>query len=225
MAELIGRDGMYLMKCIYAGVAPEHLCLIPAVDTLRQVWIQHFYLEENRLRWREQKNFPPSSLMIASPYDLEVQYSQKRGKEWRGYKVHLTETCEPDRPNLITHVARAIVFVDGMADTDVIGVLVSSCSGAALTRRRMRSPRRSRGRLAARSDKADAQDQQSDREHHRTHVGEIDESVGLRGSGAQHREEERGGQQDGRRRNERPDEPFQPVRQLRFIHVSQRQQR
>ncbi len=29
----------------------------------------------------------------------------KRGVFWNGYKVHLTETCEPDRPNLITHVA------------------------------------------------------------------------------------------------------------------------
>ena len=25
--------------------------------------------------------------------------------QWRGYKVHLTETCEPDQPNLLTHVA------------------------------------------------------------------------------------------------------------------------
>jgi transposase len=29
----------------------------------------------------------------------------KRGVFRDGYKVHLTETCEPDRPNLITHVA------------------------------------------------------------------------------------------------------------------------
>ena len=25
-------------------------------------------------------------------------------QEWIGYKVHLTETCEPDAPHLITHV-------------------------------------------------------------------------------------------------------------------------
>ncbi len=30
---------------------------------------------------------------------------EKRGIFWDGYKVHLTETCEPDSPNLITHVA------------------------------------------------------------------------------------------------------------------------
>ena len=42
--------------------------------------------------------------MIASPYDLDVRYSQKRSVEWRGYKVHVTETCEEDSPNLITNV-------------------------------------------------------------------------------------------------------------------------
>lgn len=29
----------------------------------------------------------------------------KRGRNWRGYKAHFTEACEPDRPDLITHVA------------------------------------------------------------------------------------------------------------------------
>lgn len=55
--------------------------------------------------------------MIASPYDLDVRYSQKRGKEWRGYKVHLTEACEPDRPNLITHVETTLA-----TDQDVTAV-------------------------------------------------------------------------------------------------------
>jgi len=104
LAELIGRDGAYLLHCIYEAQAPPYLREIPAIDVLRQVWIQHFYVEEGRLRWREQKNFPPSSIMIASPYDLDVRYSQKRSVEWRGYKVHVTETCEMGSPNLITHV-------------------------------------------------------------------------------------------------------------------------
>ena len=42
--------------------------------------------------------------MIASPYDVDSRYSEKRGQSWRGYKVHLTETCEDDTPHLITHV-------------------------------------------------------------------------------------------------------------------------
>jgi transposase len=41
---------------------------------------------------------------IASPYDLEARYSSKRETHWVGYKVHLTETCDADHPDLITQV-------------------------------------------------------------------------------------------------------------------------
>ncbi len=108
LAETIGQDGHHLLSQVYAAVAPPHLRTIPAIDVLRQVWVQHFYVEEKKISWRDQKNFPPSSVMIASPYDLEVRYSQKRSTEWRGYKVHLTETCEADMPNLITHVETTV---------------------------------------------------------------------------------------------------------------------
>lgn len=104
MAEQVGRDGAHLLRHIYADSAPAYLRMLPAVDILRQVWIQHYYVENGVLTWREQKNFPPSSVMIASPYDVEVRYSQKRHMNWRGYKVHLSETCDEDRPHLITHV-------------------------------------------------------------------------------------------------------------------------
>jgi len=64
-----------------------------------------------------QKNFPPSAVMIASPYDLESRYSEKRGKHWRGYKVHLTETCNEDSPNFITQVETTLA-----TDQDVTAV-------------------------------------------------------------------------------------------------------
>jgi transposase len=104
LAETIGGDGYHLLSLIYEEEAPAHLRSIPAVNVLRQVWVQQFYLEDGRLRWRSNKNVPPAATMIASPYDLEVRLSQKRGKAWQGYKVHLTETCDPTAPHLITHV-------------------------------------------------------------------------------------------------------------------------
>jgi transposase len=42
--------------------------------------------------------------MINTPYDVDARYSMKRTTTWTGYKVHLTETCDEDTPNLITHV-------------------------------------------------------------------------------------------------------------------------
>ena len=47
---------------------------------------------------------PPAARLIQSPFDLDARYSYKREREWMGYKVHLTETCDEHTPNLITHV-------------------------------------------------------------------------------------------------------------------------
>jgi transposase len=43
-------------------------------------------------------------VLIQSPYDLEARYCSKRDTHWVGYKVHLTETCDPGQPDLITQV-------------------------------------------------------------------------------------------------------------------------
>lgn len=103
--ETIGRDGLRVLASAYAPDAPTWLREVPAVQTLRRVWLQHFYLVDGLLRWRTAEvGTPPSSLMINSPYDLDAHYAKKRTTSWIGYKVHITETCEDDTPHLITHV-------------------------------------------------------------------------------------------------------------------------
>ncbi len=102
-AEMIGADGHWLLAAVYAPIAPAWLADLPAVETLRQVWVQQFYVEEGRCRWRSNENIPPPSLIIASPYDLDARLGVKRNHGWIGYKVHLTETCDDDQPHLIVH--------------------------------------------------------------------------------------------------------------------------
>lgn len=103
-AERVGQDGLYLLRKIYhQGHHPE-LAQLPAVDMLRQVWIQHFYEDEDRVCLREKHDQPPAARLITSPYDLEARCSTKRDTTWIGYKVHLTETCDVDTPSLITNV-------------------------------------------------------------------------------------------------------------------------
>jgi transposase len=104
LAEQIGRDGWQLLRQVWVASAPDHLRRVPAVETLRRVWVQNYYLEDDRLSWRDEKNCPPGCRAIVSPYDEEARASAKRETFWHGYKVHLTETCESDSPNLITHV-------------------------------------------------------------------------------------------------------------------------
>jgi transposase len=105
LAEAIGADGARLLDAIYAADAPYWLREVPAVKTLRRVWVQNYYRAEDGIRWgTEEQGIPPSSLFLSSPYDPDAHYARKRTTRWVGYKAHLTETCDDELPHLIAHV-------------------------------------------------------------------------------------------------------------------------
>jgi transposase len=118
-AEEIGQQGRELLDALSAPTAPEWLHQVPAVEILRQVWVQNYQQIDNVVRWRSSENIPPPSRYIGSPYDEEAHYSKKRSTTWVGYKVHLTETCEAHLPLVITHVetTSAPVSDDAMTAT------------------------------------------------------------------------------------------------------------
>ena len=103
----VGEDGHELLARVYADETPDWVRQIPAVEGLRQVWVQQYYLEGNQVSARQREEMPPNQTLIESPYDLEVRNRTKRSTHWTGYCVHLTETCDDDFPNLITNVATA----------------------------------------------------------------------------------------------------------------------
>ena len=103
LAEQIGADGRQLLAMAFASEAEAWLSRVPAVETLRQVWVQQFYAEES-VRWRAANDLPPSAVVISSPYDPEARYCKKRETVWTGYKVHVTETCDDDLPSVVTGV-------------------------------------------------------------------------------------------------------------------------
>ncbi|MEU1943961.1 IS1182 family transposase [Streptomyces sp. NPDC059474] len=107
----IGRDGVRLIEAVWSGQAPPHLRELEQVAILRQVWVQHFHLVEAEVRRRGPKERPPGAMRLVTPYDREARGSVKRDIAWDGYKVHLTESCEPDAPNLITNVATTFATV------------------------------------------------------------------------------------------------------------------
>jgi len=115
LAATIGADGFALLDKIEAG--PAWLREVPAVEILRQVWVQQFYGPTAPVRWRAAPDLPPSALLICSPYDAEARYAKKRSLEWVGYKVHLTETCDDDTPHLITDVQTTVATT---ADVDLL---------------------------------------------------------------------------------------------------------
>lgn len=104
LQQRIGADGYQLLSAIYADQAPDWLREMPAVQILRQVWVQQYCIQESQIRWRTQKELPPNKLLIQSPYDIQARNRTKRSLNWTGYAVHLTETCDQSTPNVITHV-------------------------------------------------------------------------------------------------------------------------
>ena len=133
LASWYGRDGYHLLEAALAPGAPGWLRELPAVETLRRVWVQQYTRGQDGTVTRREAGFelglPPGRSRIISPYDTGARYSEKRGKGWRGYKAHLTETCThpaeagdprpggPGALNLITNVATTAAAVPDAAMT------------------------------------------------------------------------------------------------------------
>jgi len=105
LADTIGEDGHMLLAAVYCADAPHWLREVPAVDILRRVWLQNYVPTEAGVHWRTTDDgLPKASRFVSSPFDTDAHLGRKNTTGWVGYKVHLTETCEDDAPNLITHV-------------------------------------------------------------------------------------------------------------------------
>lgn len=122
LAEAMGADGLTLLQAVQATAAPAWLRHVPAVEILRQVWLQQYHApdETGRVRWRTGDDLPPSAQLIISPHDPEARCGGKRDLRWMGYKTHLTETCDDDQPHLITQVETTIASTTDVEVTAVV---------------------------------------------------------------------------------------------------------
>ncbi|MGA5259256.1 transposase, partial [Streptomyces griseoincarnatus] len=107
----IGTDGMRLLEMIWTDGAPLELRALPEVEFLRQLWVQHFHLVEGEVERRDPKDRAPGAKRLVTPYDPEARGSVKRDTFWDGFKVHVTETCEPGTVHLITNVTTTAATV------------------------------------------------------------------------------------------------------------------
>ncbi|WP_405682306.1 IS1182 family transposase [Streptomyces sp. NBC_01238] len=104
-----GNDATRLLEHLYRHGAGR--AFGRQVQALRQIMVQNYYRDAaGHLLWRTEEDgkpgLPPSSRAIVSPYDTSARYA-RHGHivSWRGFSAHLTETCAPDGPNVITDVA------------------------------------------------------------------------------------------------------------------------
>jgi len=125
LAATIGADGQQLISSIDAAAQQPELARLPAVQVLRQVWATQYVTEDGSMRLGSAAELPPSAKQVCSPYDPEARYSKKRDTTWVGYKVQVTETCDPacEGPHVITNVETTPAT---MPDDNMIAVVHQS---------------------------------------------------------------------------------------------------
>ena len=101
-ALTVGADGFRLLGTLTQ--APEKVRELPEAKLLWLVWLQNYQIQGDQIAWRDSDNVPPASLFVRTPHDPEARIGVKREEYWLGYKTHLTETCDPDLPPIITDV-------------------------------------------------------------------------------------------------------------------------
>jgi IS5 family transposase len=124
LVQVYGQDAVALLRAVYAEQSPDWLAEVPAVETLRIVLLQNYYLSTDtqgreviQRREADEHGLPPAHRRVSSPYDTDARWAAK-GEEtfWLGYKVHVTETCDDD-----TSDNTESTITDGVDDTQEKG--------------------------------------------------------------------------------------------------------
>lgn len=134
--QTVGEDGVALLDAVDAADAPPALREVASLDTLRQVWLHHYerlgdqtphaeHPAAPRVRFKTKPELPRPADEIQSPYDPEARYRHKHTTDWVGYMVHVSETCEPTLPHLLTHVHTTTAAVhEAMCTAEIHQALV-----------------------------------------------------------------------------------------------------
>jgi len=87
-----GRD----MRDLLEWIGPENpkLAEREAVKLLRRVFDEQFKVVEGKLELVTQR----PARAVQNPHDPDAHYADKKTKQWTGYKVHVTETVDPEEP-------------------------------------------------------------------------------------------------------------------------------
>ncbi len=101
-AVAIGQDGFELLDALKQDKTMHLWLELPVVKALERIWSEQYERVDGQVHWRSSKSL--ASDRAQSPFDLEACYGMKRKMAWVGYKVHLTESCDDDKPCLITNV-------------------------------------------------------------------------------------------------------------------------
>jgi hypothetical protein len=87
-----GKD----MRDLLEWIATENPKLVEreAVKLLRRVFDEQIKVVDGKLELVTQR----PARAVQNPHDPDAHYADKKTKQWTGYKVHVTETGDPEQP-------------------------------------------------------------------------------------------------------------------------------
>jgi transposase len=114
-AQTVGAEGFRVLDAVDAPEAPEAVRTLPSLATLRRTWQRHDERTEPtspaprkrpapRVRFKANRDVPRAAAGIESPDDPDARDRHTRETQWTGSMVHVSETCEPTAPHLMTPV-------------------------------------------------------------------------------------------------------------------------
>lgn len=123
-AQAVGEDAYYLLFCLEASRIPNWEKL-PKIQALKRMLDRHYEYDADgplnaQVRWKSKKELPRAETDIESPYDIDARFRSRRGVNWVGYAVHLSETCDDEQCHLITHVETTDASVHEAQRTEAI---------------------------------------------------------------------------------------------------------
>lgn len=124
----VAADGAGLLAAIEADPQAAWLGHLPQIRALKAIWEQECVQDEHGAWYLREGRIAEGADFLDSPFDLDSRWSRKRDTTWRGYKAHLTETCDHDAPHLITHV-------ETTAATDADNATLPAITAALASRR------------------------------------------------------------------------------------------
>ncbi|WP_370424184.1 transposase (plasmid) [Streptomyces sp. QH1-20] len=87
-ADQCGTDGMTLLKAVWSATSPASLRSLPAVEFLRQTWVQQFHHIEDTMRWRGTRDLPPGLIRLQPP--TSPRPAPVRSGNWAGPAIEST---------------------------------------------------------------------------------------------------------------------------------------
>jgi transposase len=119
LSVIVGDDGAWLLDRLEQDDATD-LRELRAVETLRDVWAVHYERGlGDHMRWTENTTRGGTEI-VETPHDPDAHWASKRGQDWVGYKLQVTETDDADTPHLITDIAITPAAASDMGALDAI---------------------------------------------------------------------------------------------------------